>query len=314
MANSDQEPIVAALQHESHAGAIDDNLDRMAAVLDAAVESGVQVAVLPECGVQGYGYDRAEDVRRDAVTIDDPLMGRVRDAVAQRGLHAVVGFIERDGERVFNTAAAIDPGGTVLGVHRKLHLPCLGIDRFVDVGEREPPVVRTPVGRLGLLICADMIFPEAARVAALGGADVIAISACVPYPVTVYADSLIRVRAYENCTYVVFADMAGTDGDWRYDGRSQIVEPGGTVVAEAPRAGADVITAPVDVAEARSKVRVRQPRGGIPHAYEVDFFGQRRPDVYGRIVRPVAEGAGVTDEADVGSDETSSTAPTGGLA
>ncbi len=291
MPTSPDHPTVAALQHETRAGDIEGNLDRMCQVLDIAVEKHVDLAVLPEACLQGYGYDIAQDVARDAVGLDDPLMVRVRNEVARRGLFAVVGLIERDGDRIFNTTAAIDSSGDVIDTHRKLHLPGLGVDRFVEAGDREPPVFDTPVGRVGLLICADMIFPEAARVAALKGAEVIAISACVPYPVTIYADRLVSVRAFENCTYVVFADMAGSDGAWRYDGRSQIVEPGGTVLIEAARDGADVVVAPVDAEQARAKVRVREPRGGIPHAYEVDFFGQRRPEVYGRIVAPIGEAA-----------------------
>jgi predicted amidohydrolase len=278
-----RQPRVAAIQHEAHAGAVDRNIDRMCRALDEAAAGGVDVAVLPECGVQGYGYETAADVERDAVALDDPLFLRVREEVARRGVHAVVGFVERDGERVFNTSAAIDATGDVLDTHRKLHLPGLGVDRFVAAGDREPPVIDTPAGRVGLLICADMIFPEAARIAALRGADIIAISACVPHPMTFYADALVRVRAYENCTYVVFADMVGQDGAWGYDGRSQIVAPGGAVLVQAPEDSAAVISATVDLEEARTKVRVRPPRGGIPHAYEVDFFGQRRPELYGRI-------------------------------
>lgn len=258
----------------------------MAAVLDAAVAQGVDLAVLPETGLQGYGYEDAESTRRDATSLSDPYFARTRDLIKSAGMHAIVGFIERDGERVFNSSALIDPAGEVLAVHRKIHLPCLGLDRFVAAGEREPPVGETPHGRVGMMICADMIFPETARVVALNGADVIAISACVPRTVSIYSDALVRVRAYENCAYVVFTDMAGPDGEWEYEGRSQIVDPSGQVLGEAAVAGEAVLTAPLDLADARGKVRVRPPRGGIPHAYEVDFFGQRQPELYARIADP----------------------------
>jgi predicted amidohydrolase len=266
----------------------------MFALLQSAARDGVDLAVLPEMSVQGYGYDDADDVARDALELSDPVIGRIRDHVRSVGLHAVVGFIERDGDRLFNTTAAIADDGEILGTHRKLHLPGLGADRFVEAGDREPGVIETPVGQVGMLICADMIFPEAARVAALKGADVIAISACVPDAMTIYADHLLRVRAYENCTYVVYADMCGPDGDWRYNGRSQIIDPAGTVLAEARRDGDDLISATVDVDQARTKIRVREAGGGIPHPYEVDFFGRRRPGAYGPIVAPVADRAQVT--------------------
>jgi predicted amidohydrolase len=283
MTREGDQPLVAALQHESDAGAIDANLDRMFAVLDEAVDQGVDLAVLPECGVQGYGYDDEEAVRRDAVTLDDPLMVRVREEISRRGLHAVVGFIERAGDELYNATALVAPTGAILGTHRKIHRPSLGVDRFVAPGDRAPSAFDTAVGRVGLLICADMVFPEATRIAALKGADIIAISACVPSPLTMYSDALIRVRGYENCTYVVYCDMAGTDGAWRYEGRSQIVNPSGQVLAEAPREGAHVIVAAVDHEQARNKLRIREPGGGIPHAYEFDFFAQRRPELYDEL-------------------------------
>lgn len=275
--------VVAALQHESVAGAEPENLERARALLRRAAADGVQLAVLPECGLSGYGYETGEEVAAHALELDDPLLGLLCDDCAVLGLHAVVGFIERDGERVFNSAALIADDGRILGAHRKLHLPCLGVDRFVDQGDREPEVYETSAGRVSMLICADMIFPEAARVAALKGADVVAISACVPRGISIYADKLIQVRAYENCVYVVYADMTGSDGPWSYDGRSQIAAPAGNVVAEAPGEGEHVLAAELVLAEARTKVRVRQPRGGIPHPYEVDFFGQRRPELYGAL-------------------------------
>lgn len=276
-------PLVAALQQESEAGAIEQNFERMRFGLKQAAAKGVAVAVLPECALQGYGYETAADAWRDGLALGDPLLQRVREEVAGLNIWAVVGFVERDGELLFNTTAAIDSAGTIRATHRKLHLPGLGVDRFVHSGDREPPVVDTPAGRVGMLICADMIFPEATRLVALKGADVVAISACVPDGISIYADALIRVRAYENCAYVVFADMSGPDGHWRYDGRSQIADPSGRVLSEAPHRGPHVITASVDLAEARNKVRERPARGGIPHPYTVDFFGQRRPELYGRI-------------------------------
>lgn len=276
-------PKIAALQHESRANAIDENLERMGIALRGAANQNVELAVLPEAGLQGYGYDEAGDVYRDAVSLSDPLFRHVCEVVASTGIYTIVGFIERDCDRIFNSTALVDPKGQVVTIHRKIHLPSMGVDRFVEPGYHEPPVAHTPFGRIGMLICADMIFPESARVAALQGADAIAISACVPQPISIYSDALVRVRAYENCVYVIFADMTGSDGDWRYEGSSQIVDASGQLVAEAPIEGDSVLTATLDANNARTKVRTREPYGGIPHRYTVDFFGQRHPELYGRI-------------------------------
>jgi predicted amidohydrolase len=282
-------PLVAAVQQSSLAADPDGNVRQALALLRRAADQGVGLAVFPECNLTGYGHETAEAVAAAALELDSPPLQAVKVACHELSLNAIVGFVERDGDRLFNSTMLIAESGDTLGVFRKLHLPCLGVDRFVSQGDREPQVFETSTGRVSTLICADMIFPEAARVAALKGADIVAISACVPQGISVYADRLIQVRAYENCAYVVYANQTGLDGRWAYDGRSQIAGPSGQVLVEAPAAGDHVLAARLQLADARAKVRVRQPRGGIPDSYEVDFFGQRRPEMYGIIAAPVDE-------------------------
>lgn len=286
---TDDRSTVVAAQHESRAGAPEENLQRALGLLEEAASAGVQLVVFPECNLTGYGHETAADCAASALTLDAAPIAAVAERCAGLGVNVVVGFVERDETALFNSAALIDDQGDVRSVIRKLHLPCLGVDRFVSQGDREPEVVETSAGRVSMLICADMIFPEAARVAALKGAEIVAISACVPRGIGVYADHLIRVRAYENCAYVVYANACGPDGRWSYDGRSQIAGPAGRVLGEAPAEGDDLVVAELDLADARAKVRVRQPSGGIPDAYEVDFFGQRRPELYGVLTAVVDE-------------------------
>jgi predicted amidohydrolase len=280
---------VAAAQHESRAGSPEDNLERALALLEQAAAAGAQLVVFPECNLTGYGHETAAACAASALTLDAPALASVSERCTELGVNAVVGFVERDGSDMYNSAALIDDRGELRSVIRKLHLPCLGVDRFVSQGDREPEVVETSAGRVSMLICADMIFPEAARVAVLKGADIVAISACVPKGIGVYADHLIRVRAYENCAYVVYANATGPDGRWSYDGRSQIAGPAGRVLGEARPEGDELVAAELDLADAREKVRVRQPSGGIPDPYEVDFFGQRRPELYGVLTATIDE-------------------------
>jgi predicted amidohydrolase len=280
---------VIAAQQQSRAGAPEDNLQRALALLEQGATAGAQLVVFPECNLSGYGHETASECAASALALDSAPIAAVSKHCAELRVNAVVGFVERDGPDLYNSAALIDDSGELRSVIRKLHLPCLGVDRFVSQGDREPEVVETTAGRVSMLICADMIFPEAARVAVLKGADIVAISACVPKGINVYADHLIQVRAYENCAYVVYANATGPDGRWSYDGRSQIAGPAGRVLGQAPPEGDQLVVAELDLDDARAKVRVRQPSGGIPDAYQVDFFGQRRPELYGPLTAAIDE-------------------------
>jgi len=286
MDDSSSSPRVAAVQIDSRAGDMKRNLDKILLALTEAARLGVQLAVFPEVTIHGYGYSDPTAVESDAISTTDSVFKNLCAEISGLGLYAVIGFIERDEDKLFNSSALIGPDGQTIGKHRKIHSPFLGVDRYVDRGNEEPKVYDTPIGRIGLLICADMVFPEASRICALKGADIIAISACVPDPLHIYSNSLVQVRGYENCVYVIYSNMTGGDGDWRYVGRSQIVDPGGKILAEASTIGVETLVADIDLTLAREKLRIRPAVGGIPHAYEFDFARERRPELYRSISSP----------------------------
>ena len=159
---------VAAVQMDCRLGRPADNLAAVRVKLAEAAAAGARLVVFPECALTGYGLpDRAA-----ALDLAETVPGASTAALAadcdRLGVWAVVGLLERAGNRVFNAAALVSPGGR-LEVYRKVHLPCVGLDRFVDPGDQPFRVHDLGGLRVGLGVCFDLSFPEHARVLTLAG-------------------------------------------------------------------------------------------------------------------------------------------------
>lgn len=248
--------------------------------LEQAAAQGAGLAVFPECTLTGY-FLSAPEAASVAEAIPGPRTERLAEACRSLGIYAVVGTIEKDASGCcWNTAVLVGPDGLV-GRYRKTHLICLGVDRFLSQGDSLPGPWETPLGRLGLLICYDLRFPEPARALALAGAQAILLPTAWPSAATLYPDFVARTRAAENGVYVLAADHVGEERGARYLGRSIAVGPDGEILAEAGRDEETILMVEIDLARSLRKHRVF-----IPGDYEIDLFGDRRPDLYGRITHP----------------------------
>src|ERR687891_2331040 len=254
------------------------NLDACLARLEEAAAAGCSLVVLPECATSGYMFASEEEAARAAEPVPGPSVEAFEQACARLDLHCVAGLLERDGDRLRNTAVLVGPEG-IVGRYRKTHLPFLGVDRFVAPGEEPPEVYDTPVGRLGIVICYELRFPEPTRALALGGADLVLHPTNWPTVVRPFADFLTRARAAENRVFLLTANRVGAEGGVEFFGRSQIVDPLGDRLVEAGEHEDELVLAELDPAEAREKDQVI-----VPGEYEVHLFGDRRPELYGALV------------------------------
>ena len=225
-----------------------------------------------------------------AIRIDGPEIARVQQIVGD--LVVAIGFCEldADGETRYNAAAVLD-GTRVYGTYRKVHQP-LGEGMSYSAGS-DYDVFDTPVGRVGLQICYDKAFPEAARIMALKGAQIIASLSAWPAARTATAENLQddrwtyrfnlfdAARALDNQVFWIASNQSGTFGSLRYVGNAKVVDPGGNVLATT-LLGSGMAVADVDV-----DGTFRAMRAGMFHLRD------RRPDVYGPVV---AEGAGQWQE------------------
>ena len=256
------------------------NLAAMTARLDAAADRGARLVVFPECVVAGYGFDSRADVRRVAETIPGPATDAIAKACARRKVWAVFGLFEHDPAtgKLFNACALVGPDGLAAS-YRKLHLPCLGADRFTDPGDRPFAVHDLGGLKLGMNICFDGSFPESARVLTLLGADLIVLPTNWATNARMMAELVSPARGWENHVYYLAVNRVGEESGFTYLGRSSAADYFGNVLHRSPEGVEDVFTVEVDPAAARQKRQVH-----CHGVYEIDRVNWRRPEMYGPLV------------------------------
>jgi 5-aminopentanamidase len=269
---------VAVAQIEPALGENERNLGVCLARLEEAAAGGAELLVLPECAIPGYVFDSADEARPHAEPVPGPTTDVLTAACARLGMHVVCGLLEVDGDDICNTAVLVGPDG-LIGSYRKTHLPFLGVDRFTRPGD-ELALFDTPLGRIAIEICYDLRFPELTRALALAGADIVVLPTNWPLAAKENAELLVPARAYENRIYLLVANRVGRERTAEFCGRSQIVDPTGSRLAETDATSEALLLADIDVEKARDKSII--PAAG---EYEMHLFGHRRPELYGALTR-----------------------------
>lgn len=248
-------------------------------ILEQARAHGAGLVVLPEAALGGY----VESLHGGA----QPPPALDRDGVELRRLAALagdvvvcVGFAEDGGGGVVHNVAACVSGDGLLGLHRKVHLP-LAEGRLTTAGD-ELAAFDTPVGRMGMLICYDKAFPEAARTLALDGARILAFLSAWPCSATNPAPRLEddrqwrlselwdRSRAAENQLIVASANQTGAFGSLRFLGGARVVGPGGdALAATGVEPGLAVARVDVDAMVTHARRAMAPLRDRRPDAYRL---------------------------------------------
>ena len=273
---------VAVAQLELQPGALDENRTRIVDAIRDAAGRGADLVILPELASSGYKLDEWRAAQAVAESIPGPTTEVWREEAAAADCYVVGGICEREDNALFNSVAVVGPEG-VLAVYRKLHL--FAEERLLfEPGNMGLPVVTLPFGRVGIIVCYDLRFPEALRLLALQRADLAAIpTAWAPgFDRTPPPDGIIdqvhaaAVQANLNQVFVAAASRVGTDDDLPYLGSSVIVDPHGRYVyGPASRDEEVVEVVELDLAEAR-RAKVRHPL--------ITPLADRRVDVYGEML------------------------------
>jgi predicted amidohydrolase len=251
------------------------NISAAVALTDDAARGGARLIALPEY-LQYRGSD--EGFRASARPIPGPHTEPFSEVARRHGAWVLVGSTAEtspDPARPYNTSALIAPDGSVAAVYRKVHL----FDVAVEAGPVDTESARVNAGDrlvtaevdgaiLGLSICYDLRFPELYRALALAGAQVLTVpSAFTAHTGRDHWEVLLRARAIENAAYVIApSQIGGPPGQTAY-GRSMVIDPWGTVVAQAPDV-VGIVRADLDME------RVASVRRQIP------VLANRRPEVY----------------------------------
>lgn len=260
---------VAAVQNDPDFGRLERNLERALAL----IPRGCDLAVLPELFATGYQFRSRAEALRHAEELGPgsapgPIRAALADFAAAGGTTLVAGLAERDGDRLYNGAVLVRPDGT-WERYRKVHL--FADEKLVfDPGDLGFPVFAACGTTVGLMVCFDWLFPEAARSLALAGARILCHPANLVLP---WCPDAMVTRCQENRVFAITSDRVGSEHRTaqRLDfiGMSQVVSPLGEVLARLGGQDAGAATAAIDPQDVRRQIT---PRNHV--------FDDRRPDQY----------------------------------
>lgn len=275
---------VAALQMAFEQDDVAANIARAETFVRDAADCGAEIILLPElfsdhyfCKTQNEAHFATAHAWRD-----HPAVLAMQDLAIELGVVIPVSIFEKDGPEYFNSVVMVDADGALLGLYRKSHIPDgPGYQEkfYFRPGNTGFRVWDTQKGRVGVGICWDQWFPEAARAMALMGADILL------YPTAIGAepqdetlDTAARWRramqghAVSNVIPVVAANRVGSENGQVFYGTSFIADETGEILADLNRTEAGVITAQFDLDAIE---RERAAWG---------FFRDRRPDLYQELL------------------------------
>ncbi len=247
------------------------NVERSVAAVAAAVAAGADVVVLPELATSGYCFTGVEQARSVAITTEHPVFARWQQAAG--GAVVVGGFAEAGPGGVLHNSAVLVDGSGVRATYRKVHLWDAEPD-FFEPGDRLPPVLDTRVGRIAVMVCYDLEFPEMTRSVALRGAELLTVPTNWPWgdrPAGHPAAEVVIAMAAARVNRMAIAccDRRGSDAGERWTQGTTIVAADGWPVATP---GPDALAvADLDLRQSRDKAISGRN----------DVQGDRRPDLYG---------------------------------
>ena len=268
----------------------DANVEKAVNAIYKAAKAEAQIVCLPELFRTHYFCQRQDPALFDlAESIPGPTTERLADAARDTGTVVVGSLFERRGPGVYhNTAVVFDADGSLLGLYRKMHIPDdpLYFEKYYftpgDLGFR---VFNTRHGRVGVLVCWDQWFPEAARLTALQGAEVIVYPTAIgwhPKEKVQYGETqheaweiVQRSHAIANGVYVAAVNRVGhegpADGGLEFWGSSFVSDPSGVLLGRTTHDREELIVVPCE------RDRMEDVRRNWP------FFRDRRIDAYGGL-------------------------------
>ena len=277
---------VAALQLP-FTDCVEDNIDAVSALVREAAGQGAKVILPPEL-FEGHYFCRTQDEGHFARALpagEHPVVLAMQRLARELGVYIPTSFFESDGHHHYNSLAMIDDEGALVGVYRKSHIPDgpgYSEKFYFRPGNTGFKVWKTKYGTIGVGICWDQWYPEAARAMMLMGADILLYPTAIgtePHDPDLDTSRLWRRamigHAVSNVVPVVAANRIGTEHGQRFYGHSFICDERGDMLAEFGATETGILTATLDFKQAKK------------HRAAFGFFRDRRPELYGRITQDI---------------------------
>ena len=259
-------------QFKPEFGKIDENINKIYGKLN---EADFDLIVLPELASSGYLFSSKSQLEEFSENIPDGKFCKMLiDICKSKNIYIVSGICERFKNSYYNSAILVEPDGRI-HIYRKIHLFYKESSWFKP-GSEKPAVIEIESGRfgkvkIGLMICFDWIFPEAARTLTLNGAQIICHPSNLVLP---YCQNAMFTRAVENHVFIITTNRIGTERteeeQLTFTGESVIVDPKGNYLARASNDMEEIVIVEIDPAIALDK---------YVNKYN-NVLTDRKPDLY----------------------------------
>ena len=242
---------VALAQISCKVGDKDHNIRKIERYVKQAKKKRANLIVFPELALTGY-------VCRDLVyelaePIPGPSVHRLEAIAKRENMHIVLGMLEKSSKAkavLHNTAVLISPKG-FLGKYQKMHLPTHSVfeEKRYFRGGYQTPVFDTSIGKLGLIICYDVFFPEITRLLRLKGAQLVICISASPSVRRGFFEVLTTARALENTMFLVYVNLVGIEDGLQFWGGSRMIAPTGKIFAQARYDEEDIVVTEIDYSD-----------------------------------------------------------------
>ena len=259
----------AQIQFNPQVGKPGKNFEKVVNLMKQTTKA--ELVILPELANSGYNFvDRNQALLLSSTVDKSPFVEMLAEHSRRNRQVIVSGFLEKEGDELFNTSLLVMPGGRI-EKYRKIHL-FMNEKQIFSRGNLVLPVFEVEGYKLGMLICFDYLFPEVWRIMGLQGADIIAHPSNL---VTYKAFKVVPAQAVINRFFILTTNRIGSERDISFSGRTFAVDPEGDVIAEASPDETEVLFTEIDPKAARNKMIT--PKNHV--------LNDRFPELYGDILK-----------------------------
>jgi len=230
-----------------------ENLKKIEETVTRAKAQAAELVIFPELSLTGYVV--RDQIYELAETIPGPSTSILEKIAKKTKTHIVFGMpelAEKTHATIYNASVVVGPGGFI-GKYRKMYLPTHSVfeeKRYFRPGYRTA-VFNTEIGKIGLIICYDIFFPEVSRLARLEGAQLIVCISASPAIRRMFFETLTIARAIENASFLAFVNLAGIEDGLQFWGGSRLIGPQGKILVKAKYDEEDLVMGEIDYSDIR---------------------------------------------------------------